>query len=523
MSIANAHEQRIDWRNEHGTARQRNVTRYLPIASSGDALARWRRVGSVLSDVVGHAFKTEQPLRPDGSRWSLSRIGVPTRLAVSLAAHDVLEAAPKAWLTPAYETALASRKLTPMLVSGSMTIRRLNELLALRDLALQTSGASDGQTLAGATATGTHGAAIRFGALHDSLRAVHLMVAPDRALLVQPASAPLTATAASTLGDWLGVPTTLLSDDALFHAAIVHLGSLGLLLNAIVEVEPLYYLTSVTTPHSDDSWKKLLTGHDPGVFAGHPGQPWHVQAIVNPYAPRPRTAARAWVISMTKMRFQHQAGVDTRPEHPTRPNPDLLGLLSGLGNSIDFNLANSIFQKRITAELTGRFGAKKRVTRGLPGVIFGPSALPKGQGHSVEFVVDAALARPAVDALLAELAAQLDHGRQYLGGIGVRFVGKSQGTLAPNTRGPSCFIELPAIRSKETTRIFRACGKALSRRGIAFGVHWGQYLTGLPQALRHYWAPSAAAAWRVARSELLDTPCARKVFASPILAEAGLE
>jgi hypothetical protein len=292
---------------------------------------------------------------------------------------------------------------------------------------------------------------------------------------------------------------------------------------AIVEVEPLYYLTSIPTPHADDAWKAMLGARDPGVLAGHPHDPWHAQVIVNPYAPAPKGGLGAWVISMNKTRFAQQSGVDVRPEHPTRPNPDLIGLLSSLGNTIDFNLANAVFRRRITAELTARYGARKITTRGLPGVIFGPSALPKGQGHSMELVVDGAHARPAVDAVLVELSRQLGLGRQYLGGIGVRFVGKSVGTLAPNTREPSCFIELPTIRNKETVRVFRACGKALGARGIAHGVHWGQYLTGLSRALGHYWAPSAAAAWKSARAQLLDTARARRVFASPILAEAGLE
>lgn len=302
----------------------------------------------------------------------------------------------------------------------------------------------------------------------------------------------------------------------------MHLGSLGLLLNAVLEVEPLYYLTSVTTPHTDDAWKKVLGSHDPGVLAGHPHRPWHVQTVVNPYAPAPRGAIEAWVISMTKTRFSQQPGVDVRPEHPSRPSPDLIGLLSGLGAALDLNLANPIFRRRITAELTARFGERKTTTRGLPGVIFGPTALPRGQGHSVEFVVDGAHARPAVDAILAELSHQLGEGRQYMGGIGVRFVGRSAATLAPNICAPSCFIELPTIRSREATPIFRACGRALHRRGIAFGCHWGQYLTAMPRALRDYWGTGAVASWKAARAELLPTPKARRVFASPILAPLGL-
>ncbi len=59
-----------------------------------------------------------------------------------------------------------------------MTINVVNRELSAKGLALQTSGASDGQTFAGAIATGTHGADMKVGALHDTVLAVHLVVSP---------------------------------------------------------------------------------------------------------------------------------------------------------------------------------------------------------------------------------------------------------------------------------------------------------------------------------------------------------
>ena len=87
MNFANCTTQNIDWTNEHGTFTRPDVERYLPVAStSRELIDQWRRVGSVLSDIVGYAFKNQLPLRPDGSRWSLSNIAQPEKLALSLAA-----------------------------------------------------------------------------------------------------------------------------------------------------------------------------------------------------------------------------------------------------------------------------------------------------------------------------------------------------------------------------------------------------------------------------------------------------
>jgi hypothetical protein len=523
VAIKNTRTQTITWVNEHGTFKKTGVTRILPIASPGDELSRWRRVGEVFQDVVAHAFKTNQPLRADGSRWSLSKIGAPTQLALSMAAHDVLHEVPPEWLSGAYQTDLAAMQLTPMLISGSMKIGRINRALTLSDLALQTSGASDGQTLAGATTTGTHGAAIKLGAIHDTFRAIHLMVGPKEAVLVQPSKQPLTQAAATQLTSWLGFQTKLVSDDAAFEAAIVGLGSMGLVLNVVVEVEPLYFLTNITTAHVDDRWKKVLSTMSPAGIAGHPAQPWHLEVLLLPYAQKPKTAPRAWVKTMSKTLYKNQPGVEIDTSHPTRPSPDLIGFISKLASVADATVLNGVFRAQITKEMVARYGAKKSVRMALPGVMFGPTALPKGQGHSVEFVVSAHEALPAVEAILAALGSELKHGRQFLGGIGVRFVGGSRGILAPNKKSPSCFIELPGIRTQESTKIYDACGKALTAAGIDYGCHWGQYLTGTKASLKSYWSPGETASWIAARQLLLPSAQARAIFQSMILKAAGLE
>lgn len=523
MNFNNVTTQTIDWMNEHGTFSRKNVERYLPIASaSRDLREQWRRVGGVLQDIVGHAFKTSQPLRPDGSRWSLSNIAQPEKLALSLAAHDVAEEIPSGWRSAGYAQLLASARLTPMLVSGSMKIQRLNRSLSLRNLAVQTSGASDGQTLAGACATGTHGAALRLGALHDTLRAVHLMVAPKRAVLVQPASGPLTSQAALDLTDWFGFTTDLISDDAVFGAAQVHLGSLGLVLNAVVETRPLYFMNEVVTAHADDTWRRVMKARSPAGVAGHDPNPCYLQVVLNPFSPLPAASKRAWIMSMTDTVFANQSDVDTRIDAATPPNPDLMEILSDLVDLDDIGISDIPLRKRLTQELVDRYGTTRRTRSALPGVIFGPTALPRGRGASVEFVVDAGQAEPAASAILEALNAQRKAGNQFMGAIGIRFVKGSSALLAPNARAMSCFLELPSIRTKEIPGIYAACGKALSTQNIPFGCHWGQHLVDIKRCLTTWWGPNNAQAWRSARATLLPSATAAAVFASPILKTAGL-
>jgi hypothetical protein len=405
-----------------------------------------------------------------------------------------------------------------MLVSGSMKIERLNRTLAIQDLALQTSGASNGQTLAGACATGTHGAAIRVGAIHDTIRAVHLMVASNRAVLLQPASEPLTSAAAADLTHWLGFPTELISSDALFHAALVHLGSLGLVLNMVLEAVPLYYLTRISEPHAntDAAWKTALQSPSLGTVNSY-----HFEVVLNPYAPLPSGAPRAWVISMDAARFTAQPDVDVSPNIADAPNPDILKIVSRLLEALDLRVTNPTFRKHITKQLVDLYQDTRTVRKALPGVMFGPTSIPEGRGDSLEFALDAPHALAATEVVLNSLQQQLRRGDQFPGALGIRFVRSSDALLATNLTDTTCFIELPTIRTEEVGSVFAACGQALDDAGIAFGCHWGQTHLNTPERVEAWWGERAQQ-WRAARHQLLDNDTARAVFASPILADTGL-
>ena len=73
------------------------------------------------------------------------------------------------------------------------SIAELNRYLFEKGKSLKTSGASNGQTIAGAASTGTHGAAIDVGAIPDFVRAIHLVTGPDRHVWIERESRPTAA------------------------------------------------------------------------------------------------------------------------------------------------------------------------------------------------------------------------------------------------------------------------------------------------------------------------------------------
>lgn len=520
------------WRDVHHANAEVRCTRCEVTPKAANAAEQLAEVGGAVRAVVQHAFDSDEPLRVAGGRWSLSTIGKPKRLLLDLASYRRVAAVPASWLTPEFTTASHKTDVTPMFISGSTTVNVVNRELAKKKLALKTSGASDGQTFAGAIATGTHGADLNVGALHDTVLALHLVVAPDRSVLIQASAGGLNQRAADTLARWFGIPCELLSDDELLRAARVHLGSLGVVLNLIVETVPLYYLERRITPHQDGDlrWRPVLHHRRPnGADAGHPASPDYLSLILNPYLPNPTSDPRAWLTTMMKRPYSGQAGVLTTPSDKSLKS-DLADFLPGLVQLFEDDLElprNPLLRAITSAQLRAIYGNKLRLTSALPGVMFGPPDFLGVDFHplfgaSAEYVFNATQARTGVETILGALADQAKVNNQYLGGIGVRFVKGSNAWLAPNAKHTNCFVELQSLHTDELPAIHTAVARALTKAQIPYCGHWGQWALNTPAVVSSFWSEKAVTSWKTARATLLPTAKARKIFASPILAGAGL-
>lgn len=514
------------WQDVHHANDEVRVTRYEVIPTGSTPNAQLLEVGGAVQAVVQDAFDSNQPLRVPGGRWSLSTIGKPKSTLLDLSNYRRIGAVPTTWL------ARQDASVTPMLVAAGMTINVVNRELAAKGLALQTSGASDGQTFAGAIATGTHGADLKVGALHDTVLALHLIVSPTRAVLVQAAGGALNGKSAEALSKWFGIPCELLSDDQLFQAARVHLGSLGVVLNVIVAAVPLYYLSRVRTAHKEGaSWRGVLGSRRPKNANGlHPEDPDYLQIVVHPYAPHPDSEPRAWVSSMRKLAFSNQPGVVTKPTDVSLKS-DLADFLPGLVELFESQLElpiNPILRAITSSQLRAIYGGGTTTASALPGVMFGPPDFlgidfSPLRGASAEYVFNATQARLGVETILNTLVSQVDAQKQFLGGIGVRFVKGSSALLAPNAKATNCFVELQGLFTDELPAVHAAITAALSKAAIPYCGHWGQWALNTPAVAEAWWGAQAISAWKAARADLLTSTKARKIFASPILKAAGLD
>src|SRR5262245_1126211 len=511
------------WSNYHGTIRDRMIPLLLvpgvPGAIEPGTSFGLRESGEALSAIVGHAIRDRKTLRVAGSRFSLSNVIEPGDILLDSAYLNTILRVRTDWLTADYTSTRASQGFVPVFAQGGTTIHSLNKALAESGLALRTSGAVDGQRIAGAIATGTHGSAIDFGALHDAVLAVHLVVASDKAFLVMPGTRPALT---SDFGDWLaaetGIPTETVRNDDVFAAVQVSLGSLGVVHGVVLETEPLYGLRRQVIPFDirDPRLGRAIETLDTLPLHPHrPVRPFHFEVVLSPYPP---AGGGAFVVLMWKEN-DFPPLIAPPPKDPDL-SVDVLNVIGLLSSLISDPVGGQALESLVNLILAERYTARDDEPR-APGEVFGPTSLPPGNGVSTEIAVAHRHSLAALSIIYAAIAAEAAQGRHLLGAFGVRFVPRGTGALlGMNQSDLTTYIEMGSIATLDAQSIYSRCWRALDIAGIPFACHWGQQGGHTPARLLRYFGANAIK-WRLVR-ELLLTPPAREVFASRILASVGL-
>ena len=512
------------WSNFHGTIRDRAIPLLVVPDSPGvidpGAPQKLRRSGEALSAIVTYAIQQKKTLRVAGSRWSMSNIIEPGAILLDSAYLNEILRVRSAWLSTSYLQTRSPLGFVPIFAQGGTTIHDLNKALAGIGLALQTSGAADGQRIAGAIATGTHGSAIDFGAMHDAILGVHLVVAGNKALFVMPqTNSAMTADVADWLEEETGIPTETVRDDDVFAAAQVSLGSLGVVHGVVIEAEPLYGLRRQVIPFSftDERLRQAIETLDTIPLHPHrPKRPLHFEVVLSPYPP---AGGGAFVVLMWKEDAIPPA-VAPPPRDPEL-SVELFDFLGALAGVINDPVGGAALEWLVNTLLSSRYGAGDNEPR-FPGEVFGPTTLPPGNGTSTEIAVPHEYSFAAFNAIYGAIAAEAAEGRHHLGAFGVRFAPRGTGALlGMNQSAMTTYIEMGSIQTVEAMGIFDRCWSALDLAQIPFACHWGQQGGHTPARVRRYFG-SGANKWRAVRNAML-TPGARDVFASKILATAALE
>jgi hypothetical protein len=211
-------------------------------------------------------------------------------------------------------------------------------------------------------------------------------------------------------------------------------------------------------------------------------------------------------------------------DFPSPVAPDLssdtMGLIARISEITDALAPTWALRLLISDQLEQRYKSARLAPR-IPGMIFGPTSLPPGHGASTEVVVSQSRAHRTLELLYEVLSTQASQGEHVLGPVAVRFVPKTKALLGMNIHDMNCFIELPSVRNQEVLHIYKLWWDTLEREGIPYTCHWGQLHGMTPARVIKYFGDRVQR-WKDARVRILPSEAARRVFASPLLAEVGL-
>lgn len=490
------------WTNYHGTGTCEAATRFA--LRSGDA-ARGRDEVAIaaksVQDWLIQAQAAGRRVRPLGAGWSPSNVNISSQSwllhtrrfnrCFRIGASDVLRGIDADGL---------------MLVEAGALVDEVSDKFEEQGRSLWTSGAGNGQTFAGASATGTHGSMIARGGIQDHIRAVQI-VTPAGIHWIEPVAGVMSDAFVAATG------STVLRDDNIFAAAQLPVGSLGIVTALVVDsvpkflVRPIQNLRKVERAALD--W--LAAGDFRRFSAAYAldQDPAFVQMIVNPYKPFKRPAM---------LRFLYRE--PWRDDYPRATagqlgaGYDALSLLGRLLN--DYPWARGPLLQ---------FAMKQGYASG-PDIDVPPVYGSWGEGLDTH--------RPLADLFNASVTIdRADLARAFgricavyarYGGstvVTVRFMERAQGLLAPARFTHNAVIDFDGPRSPRTADAYARVVECLDAEGIGFTRHWAKCC--------HLDAARVAAdygedfrRWRAARDRLLPDPAHRALFGSEVLDNLGL-
>ncbi|QJW89170.1 FAD-binding protein [Spirosoma taeanense] len=485
-----------------------------------DSKSEYRQTTANFQWLIQHAIDQNIRLRAIGKNWSFTRVGVTNGGMVDTDALMQTFAIRQGSVAPEYLAAGKSPENLFFAECGT-TIHILEQLLEGRNKSIRASGASNGQTIAGATSTGTHGAAFDLGSVHDTIVGLHIVCGPQKHVWLERASYPV---ASRQFTDVLGV-TEVLRDDALFNAAVVSFGSFGFIHGIMLEISDLFWLKSYSAksvPYTTEL-KKAMTHCDFSGIAQALGlplatpdaEPYHFQLIVNPHQ-LDLTGANPERGPFARILYRYRAKPSGALPPPLKPGftygDDTMGLIQTLLDRLKP-------KKSVPALVNLLYPQALEDTDGWIGTMsdfFGNTNI-RGKASS------AAIGINATDSprVLEEIAA-LNAQSAYPGVLGLRWVKQTAATLG-FTRFPiTCVLELDGIDSKLTNEFLERTWNRLDALDIPFTMHWGKINFGLSeQRVRRMYGEPNIDAWLMARQQLLDAPT-RAVFTNEFMEKCGL-
>lgn len=478
-------------------------------------LERYNATTAELRAIVAECLRDGTTLRARGSLWSLSPVAVTDGRLIDTKALRQAFSLPASLVEPDYTAAGGEADKLRFVECGN-SIDALNRYLFGEGLSLKASGSNNGQTLAGAFSTGTHGGAFNFGAVQEMVVGLHLVVGPDRHVYLERASRPVTTPAfAQSLG------AELVRDDTQFNAALVSFGSFGVIHGVMIEARALFILNALRFNHPyDAALKKAITTLDLSVLRLPPerpetrDKPYHFEVIYNPNEGTP--PAEAIVLLMFEEPWDESyvpLEWDASEAGPSASGLELMGTLLELIPRPLTQAVVPILNDQVRDELAPY--AKRGIIRDL---FRGEHVLGPTLGCGIGLALDR-----AQDALEIAFRVYRDSDELMPIILSHRFVKGTRALLGFTRFTPSAVLEIDAINTPNTRGYLRKVWSALDAARIPFTLHWGKFNSHLtPARVRRMYGSATVDQWVASRNALLQSPEVGRVFANPFTTKLQL-
>lgn len=498
-------ENNVEWVNYHKNTKVQRAKR-LTIKNekpTKPTLAGMRATAARIQDVISQGVAVGVRLHACGARWSFSDIPVVKN-------GWMIETTRLDWTFAVSANDLEQTSRIPpeevYLVQCGTKISKINERLESRTKrrALRTSGASNGQTIAGALGTGVHGSAIDVGGMESQVVGIQILTS-DKNLWVEPGREPvMTANFAAKLG------ATLVRDDALFDAALVSLGALGIIHSVMIRSTGRYLLNSSLSHIPKGKLEKALNSFDfrDSGIPDETRRPYFFQVIFDPHK---------MDIGYTTVRYKELCPPSYAPDYrlksASEPGTDLPRLV---GTAIDTfsGLRNLIVSKLMSIEL--RVRADRPDEWRTPGETYSFTSAREGVASS-GFAVPLNQVSTALDIL--KQAFDQQNGAPVV--FTCRYAQKSPAMLGFTRYDPTCVIDIDGVDAKATRKLIELAGDRLEAAGMPFALHWGKMGTNTKKRVRNAFGGNVDR-WNTVRKNLFSSAAEKDAFSSDLLDQLGL-
>lgn len=513
-----------EWENRHQSFKQSLRAGASYKLHNPDLPKLWDRYMATVGNfqwLIGQAVDNGYPLRALGRGWSFSKVGVCDGGIVDTMALTLSFNMTPALTHPDY---LGHGDVHDLFMAqcglGIELLDRKLEEESSPKRCICASGAANGQSIVGAASTNTHGAAYRYGAVHDQIIGLHLVTGRDKHVWVERASCPVVSDAFMQL---LGAE--LVRDDDLFDSAVVGFGSFGFVAGVMLQVQPIMLLEeykrknipyNAATRHALNTLDlESIKDHMPGPFNTSGYEPYHFEVGFNPHQfgeDDPERGLFMRVMYRTAYREDYPR-MQARPGFGYGDNTFevLQQVLDGLGHRGERGIPLLVNELYPMAYEEG----DARV--GTMGEHFNSTRV-RGNAASLAIGVDVANTSRTIDTVIA-----LNKERPFAGVTAIRFVKGTKAKLG-FTRFPiTCVLELDGFDSKGTGAFYELMLERLEHAGITYTLHWGK-INHMMNAdrLRNMYPQASIDTWVRARTRLLE-PAVMNVFTNEFMRNCGLD